>query len=408
MPRTSCPGRNNTIGLLERFGGLPLAKRILFTATIARTTTRVHPRSKKTRVETLKGRKAMKRPFDDHVWQQKHMFGTPFLMLVTMVTTPKVMLCARADCASQSGTSQDWNTVHLRFQSCEPKFGLLTTRRLHVSRRRAGSRTSQLTLVHVHVDDVELREDTGVVCPSSWTVRLFDVVVSWMSSSSLWTSPLRDAESRAAKEHRSCLGRTSFRCWSINLVSRSHLSAASFCFDDQSGGILVKKKKSGSLAHSLSSSLQCYRIMLLSFLKKKKIKRRGGSSSSEEDRYMRVLVKPSGLHFVSSIQVWNCERRSFHSAKGIYVRKARVVTHDSTNDAGSTWSFLLVARHAATLRLWRANPWVGELPFLKGFSLWTDQSERVYFYWPPGPNPVVTISTRVGPGSRLTFGVSPC
>ena len=25
----------------------------------------------------------------------------------------------------------------------------------------------------------------------------------------------------------------------------------------------------------------------------------------------------------------------------------------------------------------------------------------VYFYWPPGPNPVVTISTRVGPGSRL-------
>ena len=52
---------------LERFGGLPLAKRMLFTATIARTTTRVRPRSKKTRVETLKGRKAMKGPFDDHV-----------------------------------------------------------------------------------------------------------------------------------------------------------------------------------------------------------------------------------------------------------------------------------------------------------------------------------------------------
>ena len=95
------------IAQLERFGGLPLAKRILFTATIARTTTRVHPRSKKTRVETLKGRKAMKGPFDDHVWQLKHMYGTPFLMLVTMVTTPKVMLCARADLASQSGTSQD-------------------------------------------------------------------------------------------------------------------------------------------------------------------------------------------------------------------------------------------------------------------------------------------------------------
>ena len=39
-------------------------------------------------VETLKGRKAMKGPFDDHVWQLKHTHGTPFLMLVTMVTTP--------------------------------------------------------------------------------------------------------------------------------------------------------------------------------------------------------------------------------------------------------------------------------------------------------------------------------
>ena len=92
---------------LERFGGLPLAKRMPVTAANARTTTRVHPRSKITRVETLKGRKAMKEPSDDHVWQLKHTYGTPFLMLVTMVTTPKVMLCARAGRASQSGTSQD-------------------------------------------------------------------------------------------------------------------------------------------------------------------------------------------------------------------------------------------------------------------------------------------------------------
>ena len=99
---------------LERFGGLPLAKRMPFTATIARTTTRVHPRSKITRVETLKGRKVMKGPFDDHVWQPKRTYGTPFLMLVTMVTTPKVMLCARADRASQSGTSQDWYTSGVR------------------------------------------------------------------------------------------------------------------------------------------------------------------------------------------------------------------------------------------------------------------------------------------------------
>ena len=86
-------------------GGLPLAKRMPFTAAIARTTTRVHPRSKITRVETLKGRKATKEPSDDHVWQPKHTYGTPFLMLVTI---PKVMLCARAGRASQSGTSQDW------------------------------------------------------------------------------------------------------------------------------------------------------------------------------------------------------------------------------------------------------------------------------------------------------------
>ena len=47
---------------LERFGGLPLVKRMPFTAVVARTTTRVHPRSKITRVEALKGRKAMKGP----------------------------------------------------------------------------------------------------------------------------------------------------------------------------------------------------------------------------------------------------------------------------------------------------------------------------------------------------------
>ena len=82
-----------------------------FAAAIARTTTRVHPRSKITRVETLKWRKAMKGPFDDHVWQLKHTYGTPFLMLVTMVTMPQ-MLCARADRASQPGTSQDWTNIN--------------------------------------------------------------------------------------------------------------------------------------------------------------------------------------------------------------------------------------------------------------------------------------------------------
>ena len=57
-----------------------------------------------------------------------------------------------------------------------------------------------------------------------------------------------------------------------------------------------------------------------------------------------------------------------------------------------------------SLGLWRTILRVGKPPFLKGFSLWTSQSERVCFYWPPGPNPVVTISTRVGPCSRLSDG----
>ena len=131
---------------------------------------------------------------------------------------------------------------------------------------------------------------------SSWTVCLFDVVVSWISSSSLWTSPLRDAESRAAKEHRSCLGRKLISLLSFQLVSRSHwsiMATASFAFDDQSGGILVLlKKNSGSFAPSLSPSLQdlCSFLSCKKKKKKKKGQREDRSSSSGKDRYMRVLV----------------------------------------------------------------------------------------------------------------------
>ena len=126
--------------------------------------------------------------------------------------------------------------------------------------------------------------------------------------------------------------------------------------------------------------------------------------------------------------------RSFHSAKQIYLLcipwpgthvklQARACSRDHAPVPAGTWpgqyhdlrvqsgivtrddrridvAFLFGARLAA-IPLWRAIPLVGDLPFLKGFSLWTNQSECVYFYWPPGPKPVVTISTRVGPGSRL-------
>ena len=39
-----------------------------------------------------------------------------------------------------------------------------------------------------------------------------------------------------------------------------------------------------------------------------------------------------------------------------------------------------------------------------GWQLWKRNGYIcVYFNWPPGPNPVVAISTRVGPGSRLCW-----
>ena len=68
------------------------------------------------------------------------------------------------------------------------------------------------------------------------------------------------------------------------------LSAASFCFDDQSGGILVLLKKKNQ-ALSLTPFLPLYNAAFFLEKKKKKKRTEGGSSSSEEDRYMRVLVK---------------------------------------------------------------------------------------------------------------------
>ena len=42
-----------------------------------------------------------------------------------------------------------------------------------------------------------------------------------------------------------------------------------------------------------------------------------------------------------------------------------------------------------------------------GWQLWKRNGYIcVYFNWPPGPNPVVAISTRVGPGSRLVMQVT--
>ena len=84
---------------------------------------------------------------------------------------------------------------------------------------------------------------------------------------------MRDAESQAAKEHRSCPGRNHFvaelsrTCFEKSLIYQ----LLPFAFDDQSGGGIVKKKErknSGSLALSLLplyKAIEYIIIMLLSF-----------------------------------------------------------------------------------------------------------------------------------------------
>ena len=148
-----------------------------------------------------------------------------------------------------------------------------------------------------------------------------------------------------------------------SLIYRYQLLA--FAFDDQSGGILImsKKKRSGSrsLRFSLSTRLSNYAAFFLVEKKKKRKKKKDRERIFQQRK--RQIYARSGINLLGCIlsPPSRSESRSFHSGEGIYVRKA-------TND-GSTWRFLLVARHVAILGLWRAVPRVRELPFLKGFSL---------------------------------------
>ena len=238
--------------------------------------------------------------------------------------------------------------------------------------------------------------------------------MSWCLESALRRCELRHSVTLKAELRRSIevvlAGHHFVADLSTWFLEVTDLSAPSFCFDHQSGGILVLlKKNSGSLAHSLSSSLQCYRIMFLSFLKKKKKKKKKDRGRIFQQRgrqiYARsgknllacILSHPSRSETVKDV-LFIRRKESMHTCakQESWFNKRRI---DVAFSSGCT-----SRRHfGPSLGLWRAIPRVGELPFLKGFSLWTDQSERVYFYWPPGPNPVVTISTRVGPGhgSRL-------
>ena len=132
----------------------------------------------------------------------------------------------------------------------------------------------------MHVDDVELREDTvtGVVCPSSWTVRLS---MSWCLESALRRCELRHSVTLKAELRRSTevvlAGHHFVADLSTWFREVTDLSAASFCFDDQSGGILVLLKKKKKLR--LSRSLPFFLPTMLSnyapfFLEKKKKKKK--------------------------------------------------------------------------------------------------------------------------------------
>ena len=191
-----------------------------------------------------------------------------------------------------------------------------------VSPRRAGSRTPQLRRCTCMLTTP--RRGHWCVCPSTWTVRLFDAVVSWISSSLLWTSPMCDAENRAAKEHRSCPGRNHFvaelsqTCFEKSLI---YPSAASFCLwrpEWWHTGI-VKKKKTHALSlppfpFPLYKTIE-YICSFLSSKKRKKRTERGASRSGKTD-ICAFWNKPFGLHVVSSIQVW----KTFFSFNGRHLR----------------------------------------------------------------------------------------
>ena len=154
----------------------------------------------------------------------------------------------------------------------------------------------------MHVDDVELRLTLVL-----YVLRLgrFVSSMSWCLESALRRCELRHSVTLKAELRRSTevvlAGHHFVADLSTWFREVTDLSAASFCFDDQSGGILVllkKKKNSGSLAHSLSSSLQCYRITLLSFLKKKKKKKKKKQNRGRifQQRGRQIYVR-SGITF---------------------------------------------------------------------------------------------------------------
>ena len=110
----------------------------------------------------------------------------------------------------------------------------------------------------------------------------------------------------------------------------------------------------------------------------------------------RIFMTSGGGEFFHFVR----RRHYFHSAEGIYVRKARVVIQRMTNRRAVFFSLRV------TPPLWQSgvvarHPSGGRTSLLEGIFALNEPIRARLFYWPAGPNPVVTISTRVGTDSSL-------
>ena len=120
--------------------------------------------------------------------------------------------------------------------------------------------------------------------------------------------------------------------------------------------------------------------MLLSFLKKKKKKKKDrGRIFQQRGRHIyarsgkNLRFWPAFCLSHPGLKLW----KTFFSF-GERNLRAQSKSRDSTND-GLTWRFLLVARHAATLGLWRAIPRVGNFPSWRDFPFeLTNQSAFIF------------------------------
>ena len=194
----------------------------------------------------------------------------------------------------------------------------------------------------------------------------------------------------------SCLGRKSFSLQSYQLFSRSHWSTSCFLLPLTTRMVAYwywKLKLSCSLPFSLSTSLLNYAPFF--FVKKKKKKNRTERERIFQQRKRQIYARSSVNLLACILSPSRSERRYFHSAKGIHVRKARVVIQQMTVRRVVFFSLRV------TPPLWGCGApslgW-GNFPSWRDFPFErTNQSAFIF----TGPNPVVTISTRVGPGSRL-------